>query len=81
MFTTSEEIEEQIIYVQVEIRCGWPRERTTPAQRLPFEEDQWRKKPLKNLIGLIRPQNAKKVLTFTERFTQGEHRHLICIVL
>ena len=62
--------------VQVEIRNGWPRERT-PAQRLPFDEEQWRRKPFKNFIGLAKAQNVKRVLKFTEHTVHGAHTHAL----
>ena len=62
--------------VQVEIRDGWPRERSA-AQRLPFDEEQWRRKPFKNLIGLAKAQNVKRVLKLTEHTVHGAHTHAL----
>ena len=62
--------------VQVEIRDGWPRERT-PAQRLPFDEEQWRRKPFKNIIGLAKAQNVKRVLKLTEHTVHRAHTHAL----
>ena len=57
-------------HMQVEVREGWPRRRSQ-TQRLPFDEEQWRRKPLKNLIGLSKPQNVRRVMRFTENLTKG----------
>ena len=56
--------------MQVEVREGWPRWKSQ-TQRLPFDEDQWRRKPLKNLIGLSKSQNVRRVIRFTENLTEG----------
>ena len=52
------------------MREGWPRWKSS-TQRLPFDEEQWRRKPLKNLIGLSKAQNVRRVIRFTENLTQG----------
>ena len=57
--------------MQVEVREGWPRWKSQ-TQRLPFDEEQWRRKPLKNLIGLSKAQNVRRVMRFTESLTQGK---------
>ena len=49
---------------------GWPRG-MSHTQRLPFDDEQWRRKPLRNLIGLSKPQNMRRVIRFTENLTQG----------
>lgn len=55
----------------MELREGWPRDRA-PAQRLPFDEDQWRRKFLKSIIGhLGKAQNARRVIKLTEHAMDG----------
>ena len=69
-------------HAQVEVREGWPRWKSQ-TQRLPFDEEQWRRKPLRNLIGLSKPQNMRRVIRFVENVTQGAlellPRFCICI--
>ncbi len=57
--------------MQVEIREGWARDRVT-AQRLPFDEDQWRRKFLRSIIGhLGKAQNVARVIKLTEHAMDG----------
>ena len=56
---------------QVELREGWLRDRT-PAQRLPFDEDQWRRNFLKSIIGhLGKAQNVRRIIKLTEHAMDG----------
>lgn len=60
-----------VLCTQVELREGWPWDRST-AQRLPFNEDQWRRKLLKSIIGhLSKAQNVRRVIKLTEHAMDG----------
>ena len=60
------------LHAQVEIREGWPRDRTR-TDRLPFDEDEWRHPNLlRHLIGRFgKAQHAKRVLRLTEHAMDG----------
>ena len=67
-----------LLCTQVEIREGWPRDRSA-AQRLPFEEDQWRRRLLKSIIGhLGKAPNVMRVIKLTEHAMDGAWLPFLC---